>query len=115
MQGYSHNQWAIYHNYIMLTLPRSLIGSTANVHTGSKLLKHRGGEALDEDVGVLGCRRNMKYPNVADGDPLPNKMETNLNMLRPLMLNRVAGEINNTNVVTLDQCGTARRVAKFYE
>jgi hypothetical protein len=28
----------------------------------------------------------MKYPNVTEGDPLPNKMEINLNVLRALML-----------------------------
>jgi hypothetical protein len=69
----------------MLTLPR--IGCMANVQAGPKLLKHRGRKALDEDVSVLGCCRNIKYPNMAEGDPLPNRMEINLNVLRPLMLN----------------------------
>jgi hypothetical protein len=87
----------------------------ANVQAGSKLLEHRSGKALGENVGVLGCRRHMKYPNVAEDDSLPNKMEINLNVLRPLMLNWVAGEINGTNVVTIDQSGTARLVAKLYE
>jgi hypothetical protein len=71
--------------------------------------------ALGEDIGVLGCRRNMKYPNVAEGDSLPNKMEINLNVLCPLMLNWVAGEIDSTNVVAVDQSGTVRLVAKLYE
>jgi hypothetical protein len=57
----------------------------------------------------------MKYPNVAKGDSLPNKMEINLNVLRLLMLNWVAGEINGTNVVAVDQSGTTRLVAKLYE
>jgi hypothetical protein len=57
----------------------------------------------------------MKYPNVAEGDPLSNKMEINLNMLHPLMLHWIAGEINNTNVVTVDKGGTARQMAKLYE
>jgi len=99
----------------MLTLPRSLIGSTANVQTGSKLLKHGGGEALGEDVGVLGCRRDMKDPYLAEGNPLPNKVEINLNVLRALMLDWVGGEVYGTNVVTVDQCGSVRRVAKLHE
>jgi hypothetical protein len=70
----------------MLTLSRNLIGSMTDVQAGPKLLKHRGRKTLGEDVGVLGCGRNMKYPNVAEGDPLSNKMEINLNMLHPLML-----------------------------
>ena len=58
-----------------------------NVQAVSKLLEDSGRKALGEDVGVLGCRRNMKYLNMAEGDPLPNKMEINFNVLRPLMLN----------------------------
>jgi hypothetical protein len=99
----------------MLTVARSLIRSMANDQARPKLLKHRGRKALGEDVGVLGYCRNMKYPYVAEGDPVPNKVEINLNVLRSLMLNWVGGEINSTNVVTVDQCGTARRVVKLYE
>ena len=75
-----HKSRAAYYNYNRLT------GSTANVQAGSKLLKHRGREGRGEDVGVLRCRRDMKNPNVAEGDSLPNKMEINLNMLHALML-----------------------------
>jgi hypothetical protein len=99
----------------MLTLPRNLIGCIANVQAGPKLLKHRGRKVIGEDVSVLRCCRNMKYPNVAEGDPLPNTMEINLNVLRPLMLNWVAGEINSTNIVTVDQGGTARQVVPSRE
>jgi hypothetical protein len=31
------------------------------------------------------------------------------------MLHWIAGEINNTNVVTVDKGGTARQMAKLYE
>ena len=86
-----------------------------NVQGGSKLLKHRGREALGEDVDVLRCRRDMKNPNMAEGDSLPNKMEINLNMLRTLMLDWVGGEVDNTNVITIDQRGSARWVAKLHE
>ena len=99
----------------MLTLPRSRNGSTTNVQAGSKLLKHRGGETLGEDAGVLRCRWDMKNPNLAKGDSLPNKMEINLNMLRALMLDWVGGEVDNTNVITIDQRGSARWVANLHE
>ena len=97
----------------MLTLPRSLIGSTANVQTGSKLLKHGGGEALGEDVGVLGCRGDMGNPNLTEGDTLPNKAEINLNVLRELMLDRIGGEVDSTDVVVINQGGMAKMVAKL--
>jgi len=86
-----------------------------NVQAGSKLLEDSGRKALGEDIDVLGCRRNMEYPNMTEGDPLTNKMEINLNMLCPLMLYGVAGEVNSTNVITINQSGTARRVAKLHE
>jgi hypothetical protein len=57
----------------------------------------------------------MKNPNVTKGDLLSNKMEIDLNVLHPLMLHWITGEVYNTNVVTIDQGGTARRVAKLKE
>ena len=56
---------------------------------------------------------DMKNPNLAKGDSLPNKMEINLNMLRPLMLHWVAGEIYSIDIVAIDQGGTVRGVVKL--
>ena len=55
----------------------------------------------------------MKYPNVTEGDLLPDQVKINLNMLCPLMLHRIAREVNSTDVITIDQGGTMRRVAKL--
>ena len=87
-----------YHN--MLTLPRSLIGSIANGQAGTKLLKQRGRKTLGENVSVLRRRRNVKNPNMTEGGLLSNKVEIDLNMLCPLMLYQITGEIYNTDVVT---------------
>ena len=57
----------------------------------------------------------MKNPNVTKGDLLSNKMEIDLNVLCPLMLHWITGEVYSTDVVTVDQGGTARRVAKLKE
>jgi hypothetical protein len=57
----------------------------------------------------------MKDSNVTEGDLLSNKMEIDLSMLRLLMLHWIAREIYNTNVVTIDQAGMTRRVAKLKE
>jgi hypothetical protein len=43
----------------------------------------------------------MKYSNMTEGDLLSNKMEIDLNMLRPPMLHWIAGEIYGTDVVTI--------------
>jgi hypothetical protein len=57
----------------------------------------------------------MKNSNVTKGNLLSNKMEVDLNMLRPLMLHRIAGEVDSTDVVAIDQSSTARRALKFKE
>jgi hypothetical protein len=54
----------------------------------------------------------MENSNVTEGD-LSNKVEIDLNMFCSLMLHRIAGEIYSTNVVTIDQSGTVRRVLKL--
>jgi poly-beta-hydroxyalkanoate depolymerase len=50
----------------------------------------------------------MKNSNVTKGNLLSNKMEVDLNMLRPLMLHRIAGEIDGTGVIAIGQSSTAR-------
>jgi len=57
----------------------------------------------------------MKNSNVTKGNLLSNKTEVDLNMLRPLMLHRIAGEVDSTDVVAIDQSSTARRALKFKE
>jgi hypothetical protein len=52
----------------------------------------------------------MENPNLTEGDTLPNKVEINLNVLRALMLDQIGGEVDSTNVVTINQGGTAKVV-----
>jgi hypothetical protein len=84
-----------------------------NIKTGSKLLKYRRWETLGEGVGVLVYHGGMQNPNLTEGDTLPNKVEINLNMLCALMLDRISGEVGNTDVVAINQGGTAKVVAKL--
>jgi hypothetical protein len=44
----------------------------------------------------------MKYANVADDNPLLDKVKIYLNTLCVLMLHWVAREIHNINVITVD-------------
>jgi hypothetical protein len=50
--------------------PHSHNSVTADVETGSKLIEHRGGKAIREDVGELRCRRNMEYADLTNDDSL---------------------------------------------
>jgi len=57
----------------------------------------------------------MSNPNVTEGNLLSNKVEIDLNVLRPLMLYWIAGEIDSTDIIAIDQSGTARRALKLKE
>jgi hypothetical protein len=77
--------------------------ATADIETGPKLIKHRGGETLCEDVDELRCRRDMEDADLTDGNLVSDKMKINLHMLRALMLNGVGGEVHDADVVTVDE------------
>jgi hypothetical protein len=71
--------------------PPSHISATVDVETEPKLIKHRGGESLREDVGELRCHQDMEDTDLTDGNLLLDKIKINLHMLGALMLNGVGG------------------------
>jgi hypothetical protein len=83
--------------------PHSHNSATTDVETGSKLIKHRGGETLREDVGELRCRQDMEDVDLTDDNLLSDEMKINLHMLRVLMLNGVDGEVHGADVVAVDE------------
>ena len=46
---------------------------------------------------------------------LPNKMDTNLNVLGALMMNRVGGEIDRRDIITVDNRGLVNRRQELME
>jgi hypothetical protein len=75
---------------------------TTDVETRPKLW---GGQPLGEDVSELRSRHDVEDTNVSDDNVLANKVKINLNMLGALVLNRVGGEVDSTDVVAVDQSG----------
>jgi nucleoside-triphosphatase THEP1 len=57
----------------------------------------------------------MQNTYITEGDVLTDEVEINLNMLRTLMLNRVRGEVDRTDIVTIDNSGTLERRVKFLQ
>ena len=49
----------------------------------------------------------MKDTKITNENPLPDKVEVNLNMFGALMLNRIGGHVDGADVVTIHQCGLA--------
>ena len=87
--------------------------ATCYVETGAKLRESRGGETLGEDVSKLGGGRDMKYPNIADCDPVAHEVQVHLHVLRPLMLDGVGGEIHGADVVAIDERALGERARKL--
>ena len=87
----------------------------ADVETGPKLAKHRGRETLGEDVGELRRRRDVKDPDVSNGNQLADEVEINLDMLRALMLDGVGGEVHIADVVAVDEGAATKRLVELEE
>ena len=61
----------------------------------------------------MGGGRDIEYPNIADGDPVAHKVQVNLHVLRPLMLNGVGGEVHGADVVTVDKRALGERAMEL--
>ena len=51
----------------------------------------------------------MEYPNIADGDSVAHEVQIDLHMLRPLVLDRVGGEIHGADVVAVNERALGER------
>ena len=87
--------------------------ATGYVEAGAELREGRGMKALGEDVGKLGGGRDMENPNIADGDPVVHKVQVDLHMFRPLMLDGVSGEIHVADVVAVDERALGERAVEL--
>ena len=57
----------------------------------------------------------MQNTHITQSDALTDEVVINLNMLRTQMLNWVHGEINHTNIVTIDNNHTPERRMEFLQ
>jgi hypothetical protein len=55
----------------------------------------------------------MKEKDFSEGHSILNKVQVNLNVLGPLMLDGVRRHIDCTDVVTVNQSGTTQRMTKI--
>ena len=60
-----------------------------------------------------GGGRDMEDPNIADSDPVTNKVQVDLHMLHPLMMNGVGGEVHGADVVAVDECALGERAVEL--
>jgi hypothetical protein len=57
----------------------------------------------------------MQNTKITDGNLLPNEVKVGLNVLGALMLHRVGGHVDGTNVIIVHQCGAPKRGMQLQE
>jgi hypothetical protein len=57
----------------------------------------------------------VQYADIADGNTFPDEVEVDLDMLSALMLNRVGGEIDDADVITVDESALRQRGMELLE
>jgi hypothetical protein len=55
----------------------------------------------------------MENPNICNSHSVTNDVQVNLHMLRPLMLNRVGGEVHGADVVAVHEHALGERAVKL--
>ena len=98
-----------------VSLPRRRSRRLVDVQIAAELQEHCGRETLCEDVSKLESGGDVQDTHITEGDALSDEVEINLDMLRTLMLNRVRGEINHTDIVTIDNSRTPERRMEFLQ
>ena len=91
----------IYTYTIYSTPPRSRSGAS-DAETGTKLLEGGSRQSLRHHIGELLCSRHMENPNASKSHLLAHKVNVQLNVFSPAMMNGVGGEVHRRDVVAVD-------------
>ena len=73
-----------------------------DAETGTKLLEGGSRQSLSHHIGELLCSRNMEDPNTSKSHLLAHKLNVQLNVLSPAMMNGVCGKVHRKKVVAVD-------------
>ena len=98
-----------------ISLPHRRSRRLVDVQIAAEIQEHYGRKTLREDVSKLESGGDVQDTHITEGDALSDEVEINLDMLRTLMLNRVRGEINHTDIVTIDNSRTLERRMEFLQ
>ena len=98
-----------------ISLPHRRSCRLVDVQIAVEIQEHYGRKTLREDVSKLESGGDVQNTHITEGDALSDEVEINLDMLRTLMLNWVRGEINHTDIVTIDNSRTPERLMEFLQ
>jgi nucleoside-triphosphatase THEP1 len=58
---------------------------------------------------------DAENPNITSDDPLADKVQVNLHVLRALMLHGIGGEVHHADVVAVDEASALEGVVELVE
>jgi len=91
-----------------VSLPRRRSRRLVDVQITAEIQEYCGRKTLRENISKLESGGNVQNTHITEGDALTDEVQINFNMFRTLMLNRVCGEINRTDIITIDNSRTLR-------
>lgn len=91
-----------------VSLPRRRSRRLVDVQITAEIQEYCGQKTLRENISKLESGGNVQNTHITEGDALTDEVQINFNMFRTLMLNRVCGEINRTDIITIDNSRTLR-------
>ena len=91
----------IYTYTIYSTPPRSRSGAS-DAKTGTKLLEGGSRQSLRHHISELLSGRHMENPHASKSHLLAHKVNVQLDVFSPAMMNGVGGEVHRRDVVAVD-------------
>src|SRR4051812_41744413 len=83
--------------------------------TGSELLKQSCRQPFGENVSILRTGWHMKDPDSTNGNLLSYKVDIQLYVFCPSMLNRVCREVDCSDIIAINNGGLLHRTAQLLE
>jgi hypothetical protein len=101
------------YHVISLTPPRSVSGRFLDGETGAKLNECSSRKTFGEDIGILGCRRNMQNADFTNLYFVADEVDVNLNVFCTPMLNRVDRQVDSGYIVAINDCRPVNGAMQF--
>ena len=99
-----NRRWVLHtntHVHNILNTPRSRSGAS-DTETGTELLEGGSRQSLRHHISELLRNQNMEDPNTSKGHLLAHKVNVQLDVFSPAMMNGVGGELHYRDVVAVD-------------
>ena len=81
--------------------PAAVSARRSDAETGAEILEQRRRQPLGEDIGELLCTRDLEDAELTDGHFLTDKVDIQLDVLSPSVMNGIASHVDAGDVVAI--------------